>query len=440
MMAYGEPLSPRLPRIEPPQGYQPLTPAGVLRREKPEGDEGRLARLDAVVTVIMERDGLPCSAAVAAVCDELEAQGDALPLYLLQQTGFAVPLPANACFGGRDLYGLDIRTATCGRQGALRAMRNHWAKHDAPQCSVYEAAQLDCLAVPLRQACEMWGYGRADVPALALPSPEQLIPAAGWALKGEHGHMAFETTKAGRLVSLKALVHCLMDSQEMPCTMAVDAVCDKLQDPRAASWLYLVAHGKLAQPLAGDDDFSYLPVVTWDKRPSDPKDCGVAGALAHMRDLWGASASPSECNYMGAHTLDPLAIRMDVAHALWGWGSVGTAEAVAPAPAPVPVVAIADPLGALDADLRAAFEAVYKRRAAFKDVKNGAREPWPDDDVETVRKVREALGRSGAKTMAPLLCMADNGLRELLRRKPKDAQAPTPTANHPFPTAKPKAA
>lgn len=131
-----------------------------------------------------------------------------------------------------------------------------------------------------------------------------------------------------------------------------------------------------------------------------------------------------------------LAVPYAAAYELWGWGSVGSVEAVAPAP----VVAAVDPLGALDADLRAAFEAVCKRRAASKDAKNGAREPWPDDDVETVRKVRAALGRSGAETIAPLLSVAANGLRELLRRKSTDAKSPTPTANVPFPTPTPKAA
>ena len=278
-------------------------------------------------------------------------------------------------------------------------------------------------------------------PPLSLPDPAQLEPVDGWRVTGKHGHMAFSVGRAGRLVSLADLVQWLIDAQEMPCSMAVEHVCDKLQDPRAASWLYLAKRGKLAQPLAVDDDFSYLPLVTFEKRPSDPKDCGIAGALAYMRDLWGASASPSECEYMGAHTLDPLAIRMDVAHALWGWGSVGAGAAAAPTSAPVPGAAVADPLAALDAELRAAFEAVCKRRALSKRVKNGAREPWPVDDVETVRKVRETLGRSGAKTIAPMLGMTQDAVRDLLERKAKaKAKAAASTANNPFGQVRPKAA
>jgi hypothetical protein len=134
-----------------------------------------------------------------------------------------------------------------------------------------------------------------------------------------------------------------------------------------------------------------------------------------------------------------LAVSYAAAHALWGWGSVGAAEAVAPAPAPV--AAVADPLGALDPDLRAAFEAVCKRRAACKDAENGARELWTDDDVATVCKVRDAMGRTGAKTIAPLLFMSDNNVRKLGKRKPKaQAKAPMPKANDPFSTVRPKAA
>ena len=180
----------------------------------------------------------------------------------------------------------------------------------------------------------------SSMPALDLPDPERLAPVDGWRLKGEHGHMAFDTTKAGRLVRLADLVQWLMDTQFLPCGMAVDEVCGRLKAPDAAAWLYMVAPGKLARPLAGDDDFFHLPIVTWNERPSDPKNCGIAGALAHMRELWGASESPSECNYMGAHTLDPLAIRMDVAHALWEWGTVNPPAAAADsAPAPAPAAA-----------------------------------------------------------------------------------------------------
>lgn len=435
----GETLAPHLPRIEPPEGWQLRTPEGVLRLEKPEGDEGRLARLDAVVQYLMKRDGLPCSAVVARVCDALDERGDALPLYLLQPTGFSVALPGNAPFGGMGLHQHDIRPATCGRRGAISAMRKHWAQQ--PQCSVYEAINLDCIAVTLRHACELWGYGLADIPALALPDPAQLEPVEGWRITGKHGHMAFSVGKAGRLVGLADLVQWLIDTQDVPCSIAVEDVCQKLRAPDAASWLYMVEPGKLARQLTSKDDFSYLPFfVLGAEREVNPKDCGLTGVLLYMREYWADSSSPIECDYMGAHTLEPLAIRMDVAHALWGWGSVGTTVAVVPTSAPAPGAAVADPLGGLDAELRAAFEAVCKRRAPFKDVKNGAREPWLDDDVETLRRVRDALGRSWAKTIAPLFDVTESALRKLVNREAKEPEVPAPTANNPFGQVRPKAA
>lgn len=161
------------------------------------------------------------------------------------------------------------------------------------------------------------------------PAPGEIIPVDGWAFKGEHGHMAFETTKGGRLVCLADLVQWLMDTEGLPCCMAVDDVCQKLQAPDAAAWLYMVTPGKMARPLTGKDDFSWHPIIVGRDPEPDPAHCGIAGAVRHMRSLWGDSASPSECTYIGANYLDPLAIRMDKAHELWGWGSVAGAPTVA---------------------------------------------------------------------------------------------------------------
>ena len=65
----GNTITLRQPRIEPPDGWQAHTPEGTLRIDA--SDDGRLARLDAVVEFIMARDGVTCSVAVATVCDAL---------------------------------------------------------------------------------------------------------------------------------------------------------------------------------------------------------------------------------------------------------------------------------------------------------------------------------------------------------------------------------
>ncbi|MHB1115140.1 MAG: hypothetical protein ACYC03_18270 [Acidovorax defluvii] len=128
--------------------------------------------------------------------------------------------------------------------------------------------------------------------------------------------------------------------------MAVDDVCQKLQAPDAAAWLYMVTPGKMARPLTGKDDFSWHPIIVGRDPEPDPAHCGIAGAVHHMRRLWGDSASPSECTYIGANYLDPLAIRMDKAHELWGWGSVAAPVALVLPLAPVVAAAVVPPLSA----------------------------------------------------------------------------------------------
>ncbi len=420
MMAIdGETLAPHLPRIEPPEGWQLRTPEGVLRLEKPEGDEGRLARLDAVVQYLMKRDGLPCSAVVARVCDALDERGDALPLYLLQPTGFSVALPGNAPFGGMGLHQHDIRPATCGRRGAISAMRKHWAQQ--PQCSVYEAINLDCIAVTLRHACELWGYGLADIPALALPDPAQLEPVEGWRITGKHGHMAFSVGKAGRLVGLADLVQWLIDTQDVPCSIAVEDVCQKLRAPDAASWLYMVEPGKLARQLTSKDDFSYLPFfVLGAEREVNPKDCGLTGVLLYMREYWADSSSPIECDYMGAHTLEPLAIRMDVAHALWGWGSVATSEPVAAiASAPAPEVV---------RDEVRDFASLCRYFAPYVGKKPHERPNWDAKWVGYVRAEVQAHdathGHGGLTAVGRALGMTYQRVSELLKKHPEPKADP----------------
>lgn len=327
----------RQPHIEPPQGWEDRTPEGVLKTEALAGDEGRLARLDAVVSFVMERDGLPCSEAVAVVCDALDAKGDALPLYLLRQSGFAVALPANACFGGRDLYGLDVRAGTCGRRGAIGAMRRCWALHAEPVCSVYEAANLDCLAVPLRHACELWGYGRAVGAELALPSPGAFTPAPSWCLEDARGHMAFEgpgDIDDRRVVLLRDVVQWIVKARRCPLRVAVKDVISDLAAAWASSWLYMAVPGDYARPMREDDCFSGARSF-WGQFAQDDTaaSCGLLGLLYAMREHWGTDGLPDadQVKRKGLQALESAAVRMDVAHALWGWGTVAVPATAADA-------------------------------------------------------------------------------------------------------------
>ena len=54
-------------------------------------------------------------------------------------------------------------------------MRRFWTT--TPDCSVYEAVGLECLATPLRIAFEVWGYGEVVAPAADVHSLV-LVPVA----------------------------------------------------------------------------------------------------------------------------------------------------------------------------------------------------------------------------------------------------------------------
>ncbi|AYM96070.1 hypothetical protein EAG14_08215 [Acidovorax sp. 1608163] len=298
-------------------------------------------------------------------------------------------------------------------------MRKHWVQQ--PQCSVYEATNLDCIAVTLRHAFELWGYGRADVPALALPDPAQIEPVGGWDSKGKHGYMAFSIGKAGRLVGLADLVQWLIDTQEVPCSIAVEDVCQKLRAPDAASWLYIVKPGELARQLTNDDDFSYRPVVIGYTQESAPKNCGLAGALLHMREYWAGSSSPIECDYIGSHTLDPLAIRMDVAHGLWGWGSVVSVDTSKPVTATAPATKLAR-ADVNDFASLCCYFAPYAGKAPHERPNWDAK--WVDYARAEVKAHDATYGRGGLTAVGRALGMTYQRVSELLNKHPEPKADP----------------
>lgn len=395
-MADESPIVLRQPRIEPPEGWSPFTPEGVLRLGP--SDDGRLARLDAVVAFIMARDGLPCSAVVGAVCDAVDTQGDALPLYLLQETVFAIALPAHACFGGMGLHGRDIRPGTCGRAGAVGAMRRYWGANTRPKCSVYEAVGLDCVAVTLRQACELWGYGQAVTPGLALTLPASFTPAPGWRIDDARGYMAFDRTATGRLVLLRDVVLWLSQSKSCPLRLAVADVVKELAETWAMSWLYLVAPGDYARPLRTDDcfDSGQAIVIRYFSHPEPPAySMGLLGLLYAMREHWGADGLPDadQVQRKGLQALERVAIRMDVAHALWGWGTVAAPAAVADtAPAAPPAVLVPD-------DVKD-FETLVRYRQQFLHLEPQKRPKWLPEHIEIALAEVQARGRGGKAAVA----------------------------------------
>lgn len=424
MMADESTIVLRQPRIEPPEGWSPFTPEGVLRIGP--SDDGRLARLDAVVAFIMARDGLPCSAVVEAVCDAVDTQGDALPLYLLQKTVYAVALPGHACFGGLGLHGRDIRPGTCGRAGAVGAMRRSWGANTRPECSVYDAASLDCVAVTLRQACELWGYGQAVTPGLTLPLPASFAPAPGWRLDDARGYMAFDRTAAGRLVLLRDVVLWLSQSTPCPLRLAVADVVADLAETWAMSWLYLVAPSDYARPLRTDDcfDSSQAIVIRYFGYPEPPAvSMGLLGLLYAMREHWGADGLPDadQVQRKGLQALEHAAIRMDVAHALWGWGA-------AAAPATVVETVPTAPPVALGPDDVKDFETLARYRVQSNGLDAQQRPQWLPVHVAIARAAVQAHGRGGKAAIARRLGMSEAGLWDLFQRHPETSQESGPWA------------
>lgn len=256
-----------------------------------------------------------------------------------------------------------------GTAAAIAAMRTHW--RTLPECSVYAAAGLDCLAVPLSLACELWGYGQAMPPVLALTLPASFTPAPGWRLDAAQGYMAFDGTDAGRLVLLRDLVQWRIQSKPCPPRVAVEDVIADLSATWATQWLYQVTPGDYACPLRAGDCFSDVRGF-WEQFAEDDaeKRRGLLGLLYAMREHWGADGLPDadQVQRKGLQALERVAIRMDVAHALWGWGTIAAPVVLSLVPsearvATVPASAGKVPMKALHPEWTG--EALQKKRATL---------------------------------------------------------------------------
>lgn len=153
-----------------------------------------------------------------------------------------------------------------------------------------------------------------------------IVPPKSWAAQSPHGLQRCDGTADGRLVRLADLVAWLMQTRELPCLNAVELVCTALaQSPSAGNALYLLSENGYANVLKATHSFFYLPimVVGEDYPEGTAEDKGLAGALKYMRSFWGESSAPGAGNWCGQHVLDPLAVRLSLAHRLWGYGHRG---------------------------------------------------------------------------------------------------------------------
>ena len=136
----------------------------------------------------------------------------------------------------------------------------------------------------------------------------------GGRMSAPHGLQRCDGTADGRLVRLADVVAWLMQTRELPCLNAVELVCTALaQSPSAGNALYLLSENGYANVLKATHSFFYLPIM-------------VVG------EDYPESSAPGAGNWCGQHVLDPLAVRLSLAHRLWGYGRRGDDVAKESAP------------------------------------------------------------------------------------------------------------
>ena len=197
--------------------------------------------------------------------------------------------------------------------------------------------------------------------------PRPIVPPESWAVQSPHGLQRCDGTADGRLVRLAEVVAWQIQARELPCQNAVELVCKALQRmPAAGSALYVLSDNGYANELEATHSFFYVPimVVGKDYPEGTPEDKGLVGALKYMRSFWGESSAPGAGNWCGQEVLDPLAVRLSLAHRLWGYGRRG--DEVVPGAAtivamPATAVPVAKPMqrsAAQDAAVLAALKAM----------------------------------------------------------------------------------
>jgi hypothetical protein len=203
----------------------------------------------------------------------------------------------------------------------------------------------------------------------------QIEPPEGWKQHSEeHGFMGFDSTPAGRLVRLADVVAWLETEKALPRLNAVEALCYGLT-VNALVGLYEVRLGHFAVSKPVDCTYGYpTPAQVeaaekhqrgkaaamrhgggmWSEpnasrpkksqpRPAQlPTEPGLPALVRRIRESWGVTAGVRTGAAVVLDTtsndLSALAITVNIAHSLWGWGSVAevvqlhvvSAEAVEP--------------------------------------------------------------------------------------------------------------
>lgn len=224
------------------------------------------------------------------------------------------------------------------------------------------------------------------------PAPGEIIPDEKWQPPTRWGTLRHNDTPGGRLVRLADVVRCLMRAHELPFSEALERVCAELEG-EAPPLLYELNENGWAQaldkpspwfdfPLPGDEALKGLPPHAAHARLVAKRMKGVwlqaPHELARLVNSPGhvvyreTKESPFEFSERQTATGGAIteAVPFAVAHALWGWGSVGAVDAVAPPPLSlVPTVPSPAPAGKLPQKSRApewTGEALARKRKELK--------------------------------------------------------------------------
>lgn len=203
------------------------------------------------------------------------------------------------------------------------------------------------------------------------PPQSSVLPPADWALDGKYGHMAFEAGDAGRLVRLAEVLRWLQSSRGLPRTDALKLLCDGLSVEVMGS-LYWLVLTNWAVPVSPTHTFGFMTTEqiaaseervrqqqyqAWlrqqrqnnsfgtsfnrfgaaltmqngqiSTKHAEPVEPGLPALLKYLRGWWVVSTRRgTTCDVLDDLKIrhaTTLAIRLDKAYEVWGYGSVANA-------------------------------------------------------------------------------------------------------------------
>lgn len=199
------------------------------------------------------------------------------------------------------------------------------------------------------------------------PAPQAITPPDGWVLQSPFGFMRVDATPAGLLVRLADVLHWLEKTHSLPRVVALEEMC-KAMPPDVVSWLYWVQPADYAKPVPVGFMWGYKTAAqievkrkadiadgiqkglqrefenarngrfgaTWHfestskqitMTPPEPTEPGLPTLLKILRKWWihPKFKRHSTCDILddpAMTNLVNLAIRLDKAAALWGYGQI----------------------------------------------------------------------------------------------------------------------